>query len=57
MDYIRVILNVNKTESLWSLTPTNEVHNAFGPGLTERGTGNACSVEFNILQVQDRVFR
>lgn len=49
MDYIRVILNVNRTESLWSLTPTNEVHNLFGAGYTERGTGNACAVEFNIL--------
>ncbi|GAA5864064.1 hypothetical protein JCM1840_000691 [Sporobolomyces johnsonii] len=47
-DYIRVILNVNRTESTWSLVPTNEIKSIVG-GEVPRATGNAVSVEFNIL--------
>ena len=47
-DYIRVILNVNRTVSLWSLVPTGIIRPPFGQRL-ERGVGNAVSVEFNML--------
>ncbi|GAA5940886.1 hypothetical protein JCM1841_000416 [Sporobolomyces salmonicolor] len=47
-DYIRVILNVNRTDSTWSLVPTNEIKSIVG-GEVPRGTGNAVSVEFDIL--------
>lgn len=48
MDYIRVILHMNESESLWNLNPTSEFKAMLG-GMTERGTGNAVSVEFNLL--------
>ncbi|GAA5871348.1 hypothetical protein JCM16303_000725 [Sporobolomyces ruberrimus] len=42
-DYIRTILNVNQTESSWTLIPTDVMDGV------DRGTGNAVSVEFNLL--------
>ncbi|GJN92760.1 hypothetical protein Rhopal_005798-T1 [Rhodotorula paludigena] len=47
-DYIRVILNVNTTESQWSLAPNVDIKE-IPTGHAPRGTGNAVSVEFNIL--------
>ncbi|GAA6030413.1 hypothetical protein JCM8097_009096 [Rhodosporidiobolus ruineniae] len=47
-DYIRVILNINRTESVWSLAP-NTASRAFPNGFTPRGVGNSVSAEFNIL--------
>lgn len=47
-DYIRVILNVNRTTSTWSLVPTGEIKSLIG-GQVPRGTGNHVSAEFNIL--------
>lgn len=47
-DYIRVILNVNRTTSTWSLVPTGEIKALIG-GQVPRGTGNHVSAEFNIL--------
>ncbi|KAG0665214.1 hypothetical protein C6P46_000313 [Rhodotorula mucilaginosa] len=47
-DYIRVILNVNRTTSTWSLVPTDEIKSLIG-GQVPRGTGNHVSAEFNIL--------
>ncbi|GAA5858661.1 hypothetical protein JCM9279_005694 [Rhodotorula babjevae] len=47
-DYIRVILNLNKTDSTWSLVPTGEIKSLLG-GRLPRGEGNHVSVEFNIL--------
>ncbi|GAA5889174.1 hypothetical protein JCM8208_007792 [Rhodotorula glutinis] len=47
-DYIRTILNVNTTESTWSLMPTVDI--ATSPvGHAPRGTGNCSSAEFSIL--------
>lgn len=45
-DYIRVILNVNTTESQWSLAPNVDIKE-IPTGHAPRGTGNAVSVEFN----------
>ncbi|BGP41764.1 hypothetical protein JCM10449v2_005755 [Rhodotorula kratochvilovae] len=47
-DYIRTILNVNQTESHWSLLPTVDIPN-IPTGHAPRGTGNCSSAEFNIL--------
>ncbi|GAA5854783.1 hypothetical protein JCM5353_003434, partial [Sporobolomyces roseus] len=47
-DYIRVILNVNQTDSTWVLIPTGEIKSLIG-GQVDRGTGNAVSVEFDLL--------
>ncbi|GAA5948461.1 hypothetical protein JCM3765_004890, partial [Sporobolomyces pararoseus] len=47
-DYIRVILNVNQTSSTWALIPTGEIKPLIGPQV-DRGTGNAVSVEFDLL--------
>ncbi|KPV77817.1 uncharacterized protein RHOBADRAFT_41815 [Rhodotorula graminis WP1] len=47
-DYIRVILNLNKTDSTWSLVPTGEIKSLLGGRLARR-EGNHVSVEFNIL--------
>lgn len=38
-DYIRCILNLNQTETLWSLLPTSEIHKV-PSGLAPRGSGN-----------------
>ncbi|GAA6004081.1 hypothetical protein JCM10207_002416 [Rhodosporidiobolus poonsookiae] len=47
-DYVRTILNVNTTTSLWSLSPATAARD-FPAGWSPRGVGNACSAEFNIL--------
>ncbi|GAA6043896.1 hypothetical protein JCM8097_004294 [Rhodosporidiobolus ruineniae] len=47
-DYIRCILHVNSTMSTWSLVPTGEIKDVL-EGALPRGTGNAVSVEFNVL--------
>ncbi|KAM0789376.1 hypothetical protein ACM66B_000206 [Microbotryomycetes sp. NB124-2] len=47
-DYIRVILHLNETESIWSLVPTNDFRTALGK-TAQRGTGNAVSLEFSLL--------
>ncbi|GAA5917305.1 uncharacterized protein JCM6883_002387, partial [Sporobolomyces salmoneus] len=47
-DYIRVILNVNQTDSTWALIPTGEIKPLIGEPV-ERGCGNAVAVEFDLL--------
>ncbi|GAA5912247.1 hypothetical protein JCM6882_005206 [Rhodosporidiobolus microsporus] len=47
-DYIRTILNINRTESLWSLAP-NGASRGFPGGWTDRGVGNGVSAEFNMV--------
>ncbi|GAA5921037.1 hypothetical protein JCM1841_005069 [Sporobolomyces salmonicolor] len=47
-DYIRTILNINQTESTWSLAPNNAIR-TMPSGMAPRGVGNAVSAEFNIL--------
>ncbi|KAL8280760.1 hypothetical protein RQP46_006764 [Phenoliferia psychrophenolica] len=47
-DYIRCILNQNRTDSPWALFP-NGVIKTLTEGAVPRGVGNSCSVEFNIL--------
>jgi len=44
IDYVRTILNLNRTDDNWQLNPRKEFHN--GPPV---GTGNQCSAEFNLV--------
>ncbi|KAH8920687.1 heme peroxidase [Atractiella rhizophila] len=48
VDYVRTILNLNKTASNWVLDPRTEVKELLG-GKGEKAGGNVCSVEFNLL--------
>ncbi|KAJ5338320.1 hypothetical protein N7452_005048 [Penicillium brevicompactum] len=44
-DYLRTIVNLNRTNSTWCLDPRAQVEKA---GATPSGLGNQCSVEFNL---------
>lgn len=48
IDYVRTILNLNRTNSTWTLDPrsSEDVYDIEG---TPRGIGNQVSVEFNLL--------
>ena len=48
-DYVRVILNLHRTDSVWDLDPrTQEGKTLFGAGAAE-GVGNQVSAEFNLV--------
>jgi linoleate 8R-lipoxygenase / 9,12-octadecadienoate 8-hydroperoxide 8R-isomerase len=48
-DYVRVILNLNRTDSSWSLDPRDvDSNNSFNEETTF-GTGNQVSAEFNLV--------
>ena len=48
-DYVRVILNVHRTDSVWDLDPrTEQGKTLFGAGAAE-GIGNQVSAEFNLV--------
>ena len=44
IDYVRTILNLNRTNSNWQLNPRADI-----PGGPEPGTGNQVSCEFNLV--------
>ncbi|KAJ5577571.1 uncharacterized protein N7459_006535 [Penicillium hispanicum] len=44
-DYLRTIVNLNRTNSTWCLDPRAQMEKA---GATPSGLGNQCSVEFNL---------
>ncbi|KAI1453979.1 linoleate diol synthase precursor [Annulohypoxylon moriforme] len=49
-DYVRTILNVNRSNSTWDLDPrTQEKKNAFNSKPAPEATGNQVSVEFNLV--------
>ncbi|KAI1378948.1 linoleate diol synthase precursor [Hypoxylon crocopeplum] len=49
-DYVRTILNVNRSGSTWDLDPrSNEKKNAFNSTPAPEATGNQVSVEFNLV--------
>lgn len=49
-DYVRTILNVNRSNSTWDLDPrTNEKKSAFNSNPAPEATGNQVSVEFNLV--------
>ncbi|KAK6355021.1 hypothetical protein TWF696_004148 [Orbilia brochopaga] len=49
VDYIRVILNLNRTESTWCLDPRAEIQKVFSNTGTPQGIGNQVSAEFNLV--------
>lgn len=47
-DYLRTIINLNRSNSTWTLDPRTEMGNIFGKEGTPRGLGNQVSAEFNL---------
>ncbi|KAI4164384.1 MAG: hypothetical protein LQ342_002031 [Letrouitia transgressa] len=47
-DYLRTIVNLNRTNSTWTLDPRAEMGNKFGHDGTPSGVGNQVSAEFNL---------
>jgi linoleate 8R-lipoxygenase / 9,12-octadecadienoate 8-hydroperoxide 8R-isomerase len=48
-DYIRTILNLNRTDSTWFLDPRSDVRSSALSGALPLATGNQVSAEFNLL--------
>jgi hypothetical protein len=48
-DYVRTILNLNKTNSKWNLDPRQDYADFLGQDNLEEGLGNQVSVEFNLI--------
>ncbi|MCJ1472897.1 hypothetical protein MMC13_001546 [Lambiella insularis] len=48
-DYVRTILNLNRSNSTWTLDPRDNFSNIFDPTGTPQGIGNQVSVEFNLI--------
>lgn len=48
-DYVRTILNVNRTDSTWSLDPRAEIKEGLFGEAAGQATGNQVSAEFNLV--------
>ncbi|GKT58023.1 fatty acid oxygenase [Colletotrichum tofieldiae] len=48
-DYVRTILNMNRSPSSWALDPRTNEGKSILRGATPEGTGNQVSVEFNLI--------
>ena len=48
LDYLRTIVNLNRTNSTWTLDPRAEMGKVFGQDGAPRGVGNQVSAEFNL---------
>jgi hypothetical protein len=48
-DYVRTILNLNRTESTWTLDPRKNFSDVFDSAGVPSGVGNQVSVEFNLV--------
>ncbi|KIW99798.1 uncharacterized protein Z518_10726 [Rhinocladiella mackenziei CBS 650.93] len=48
-DYVRTILNLNRTSSTWTLDPRKNFNNVFDAAGIPSGVGNQVSVEFNLV--------
>ncbi|KAJ5273409.1 Psi-producing oxygenase A [Penicillium angulare] len=48
-DYLRTILDLNRTDSLWSLDPREEIKNGLFGDAPAQATGNQVSAEFNLI--------
>ncbi|OJD23672.1 hypothetical protein ACJ73_04972, partial [Blastomyces percursus] len=49
-DYVRTILNINRTDSVWSLDPRSEsLRGFFGGTEIDKAGGNQVSAEFNLV--------
>ena len=48
MDYLRTIVNLNRSNTTWTLDPRVEMGKVFGHDGSPRGVGNQVSAEFNL---------
>jgi hypothetical protein len=48
-DYVRVILNLNRTDTTWTLDPREQAFDAFDSEGIPKGVGNQVSMEFNLI--------
>lgn len=48
-DYVRTILNLNRSNSTWTLDPRENTSNILDPAGASQATGNQISVEFNLI--------
>ncbi|KAF7720011.1 Psi-producing oxygenase A [Penicillium ucsense] len=48
-DYVRTILNLNRTDSTWSLDPRAEMKDGLLSHAAKQATGNQVSAEFNLV--------
>ncbi|TGZ79433.1 heme peroxidase [Ascodesmis nigricans] len=48
-DYLRVIVNLNRVDTTWTLDPRFEASKVYNPDGTPAGIGNMVSVEFNLV--------
>lgn len=48
LDYLRTIVNLNRSNTTWTLDPRAEMGRLFGKDGTPSGVGNQCSAEFNL---------
>lgn len=48
-DYVRTILNINRTDSVWSLDPRAEIKSGLLGQEPAQATGNQVSAEFNLV--------
>lgn len=49
MDYLRTIVNLNRSNTTWTLDPRVEMGKVFGADGSPRGVGNQVSAEFNLV--------
>ncbi|TKA77124.1 hypothetical protein B0A49_03229 [Cryomyces minteri] len=49
LDYLRTIVNLNRSNTTWTLDPRVEMGSVFGKDGTPRGVGNQVSAEFNLV--------
>ncbi|PYH96256.1 heme peroxidase [Aspergillus ellipticus CBS 707.79] len=48
-DYVRTILNINRTDSVWSLDPRADMKDGLLSNASPEATGNQVSAEFNLI--------
>ena len=49
LDYLRTIVNLNRSNTTWTLDPRVDMDKLFNKGGTARGIGNQVSAEFNLV--------
>lgn len=49
LDYLRTIVNLNRSNTTWTLDPRVDMSKTFGADGTPRGVGNQVSAEFNMV--------
>lgn len=49
LDYLRTIVNLNRSNTTWTLDPRVDMAKVFGTDGTPRGIGNQVSAEFNLV--------